>query len=246
VAISWWLHGAPGSDIFDTLEKAAEARGVSITCEALDRVVGDPRAEAVVIGGRVEPCDSLVIIPKRVPRVVHSDAALGPSGGLLVCPDLRTSSPALFAAGGCAELHGRGQTARVFDEEPRMSGRIAGANSAGRSLMVSATWHSDIQVFGLRWTVLDTCRCFDNVPSESRGTISRKWGPDSACTIVFERRRGRVLRVECLEPEGRSSANATAPGSWGTSLHSLAFADSSDISLVSDTARLGLRLWSNS
>ena len=202
--------------------------------------------EAVLIGGRVIPSDALVLLPKRIPRAVSSDAALGASGGLSVNSTLSTSSPSLFAAGGCAELldsHGR---PHLLDEEPRMSGRIAGANSMGHSLAISSTPHAGVNLFGLRWSVSEPDLICENAAGARRGVISCRWGPESACTITYERRRGRVIRVECLEPAGRSSVDATASASGGTSLLSLAFGDSSDISLVSDTARLGLRIWSNS
>jgi len=244
--VTKWRHGAPSPDTYDVLERCAEERGVSITRGLVTRAVGLESVEAVTVAGRVFPVDSLVILPDRIPRVVPSGARLGVSGGFSVDERLRTSSVSFFAVGGCAEFQTARSPPRIFDEEPKMTGRIAGANSVGHTLTVSPSSRMEVRLFGLRWSVSTTLANDEFMPPASRGMVTRRWGPESACTITYERRSGKVLRVERVEPVGDSHVEMPALGAAGTSLHSLAFGDSSDISLVSDTARLGLRLWSNS
>lgn len=69
---------------------------------------------------------------------------------------------------------------------------------------------------------------------------------ESACTIAFERSTGRVLGVEAVETADAVPADVSSVASGSASLRTLAYGGSSDISLVSETARLGLRTWLSS
>jgi NADPH-dependent 2,4-dienoyl-CoA reductase/sulfur reductase-like enzyme len=244
--VTKWRLGAPSPDTYDIVERCAGERGVTIMRGSVTRAVGLGSVEAATVAGRVLPADSLIVLPDRMPRVVPSGARLGDSGGFSVDEGLRTSSTSVFASGACAELQRARSPPRVFDEEPKMTGRIAGANSVGHTLTVSPSRFLEVRLFGLRWSVSITNTNDEFVPPASKGVVSRRWGPESACTITFERGSGRVLRVERVEPACDSHVEMASLGAVGVSLQTLAFAESSDISLVSDTARLGLRLWSNS
>ena len=245
VAVSGWRHGPPGTDVFDVLRRAATERGVFIVAGTVSRAVGEGRVEAVIVGGTVVPCDAFVILPDRVPRPVPTDAEYGVCGGLSVDRAMHSSSSYMVAAGGCAELQRLNARARIFDEEPRLSGRIAGANAAGLGLQVGATVRWEVEAFNLRWSGVEVEPSFDGLRPYA-STVSRCWGPESACSITFDRPRGRVSRVELVEPANVGTSEAPLLGSSTETLRSLAYSGSTDISLVSETARLGLQQWSNS
>ncbi len=245
VFASGWRHGVPSPDVYETLKRGAESRGVSLAGGRVDRVAGEGSTEAVVVGGGVVACDAVVLLPDRVPRAIPIDARLGVRGGLSVDGSLRTTSPSTLAAGGCAELTAHDSRSRILDEEPGTSGRVAGANSLGLRLVFGSTARWDVAVFGLRWSVSEvgwSPEC-SRTPTT---TVSRRWTPESACTLTFDRSSGRVLRVESVEPAVRPSYGGIPLLPFFANLASLAYGGSSDISLVSDTARVGLRLWSDS
>jgi hypothetical protein len=241
--VARWRHGAPSPDVLEILERAADYNGVTIASGEVTQAVGEGSVEAVVVGGSVTPSDALVAIPGRVPRLIPTNARIGRCGGWSVDLSLHTSSPPILAAGGCAECFRPGSRPRLLDEEPATSGRIAGANSMGCNLSVGLTTKWEVSAFGVRWSGVE----FEPFVGESDraplGTVSRKSGL-AACTITFERSRGRILRVEWAQPE-ESQLEGPAFSSAVPSLRSIAYGSSSDISLVSDTARLGLRIWSN-
>lgn len=246
VVISHWRHGEPSPDVQEVLRQAADDRGVEMMNGNVTRAAGEGSVEAVVVGGRVACCDSLVLLPDRIPRVIPAAARLGRGGGFFVDRSLRTSSPAIFAAGGCAEVCERNSRPSVLEDEPGTTGRIAGANSLGRNLTVGPSARSEVVAFGLRWTRVEARFGRSYSPAFPHGVVSRRWDTDSACTITFERLRGRALRIESIGDEGTSRMQSPPSSLGEESLRSLAYGGSSDISLVSDTARLGLRLWSNS
>ena len=247
VLISCWQEVEPSAAVFAVIRQAAEERGVSIATGTLAKAVGSGSLEAVVAGGTILPCDTLAVLPRRIPRVIPMLARLGRRGGLLVDRGLRSSSPRTFAAGGCAELGTGLPQSAILEGEAAISGRIAGANSTGQHLSMDSVRLSESTFFGLRWTRVGGWPFPAGASGIRLETVSRRWATDSACTIVYERLSGRVVGLETVQ--GASAGSIVmppmAPGS--ASLRTLAYGGlggSSDISLVSDTARLGLRDWS--
>ena len=93
-------------------------------------------------------------------------------------------------------------------------------------------------VFGLLWSRVEALPV--RAPSTpSLSTVARRWDESSACEIAFETSTKRVVRVESVERPGPMGL-PRLPIPSEMSLQSLAYGlGSSDITLVSETARLG-------
>jgi len=248
VIVSSWQNERPSPLVMAALERAARSRGVSFLGRPLLRAVGSASLEAIVAGGEVVPCDTLVTVPRRVPRVVPSSAHIGPRGGLLVDYTLRTDSRSFYAAGGCAELETRFGPSCTLENEPAMTGRIAGANGMGECLSVGSVRSSEEHLFGVIWSRIGIGPAAARASGLAFETTSYTRGDISTCTIVHEKRSGKVFGVEWVDAERPASPDAINLSS-GISLRTLAYRSSgasSDISLVSDTARLGLARWQRS
>ncbi len=241
VLTSHWHGGEPSPPVMGVLSSEAQRRGITITKGSVERALGRGSLEAVAAAGEVIACDTLAVVPRRIPRVIPTMAALGRSGGLLVGRDMRTTHPSVYAAGGCAELAAGTALSRVLDFEAALSGRIAGSNCTGGRHELGLVMSNQVMVFGLRWTRAGVDALSSRVAGLEVGSVGRRWSQTSACSIFFERPGGRVLGIDSIEP-----AEAPPPGALsiasGLSLRSLAYVGlgSSDISVVSDTARLGL------
>ena len=240
--ISSWQRGPPGPSTMEVLFEAAERAGVSVTAGVAERALGPGRTEAVLAAGRVIPSDALVVVPRRTPSPVPSPVAVGPRGGVSVGSDMRTNLPGIFAAGGCAEVCGGLPFDSVLDGAPVASGRVAGANAAGSHVSIRVPPPSTFAVFGLRWTRLGTTK-----PGPGLREVSGRQGESSACSMVYDRVSGAVLGLEVVGDLGRSGWIVPPVGPRAT-LRALAYGaeGSSDISVISETARLGLRAWSGS
>jgi pyruvate/2-oxoglutarate dehydrogenase complex dihydrolipoamide dehydrogenase (E3) component len=241
VFISEWQRKVPSPLAFDVIEAAARRRGVSISRGTLERAVGAGPIEAAVSGDEVVPCDALAYVPRRIPRVIPGSATLGRGGGLLVDREMRTTAPWTYAAGGCAELDAGTNPPMILEGEAALSGRIAGANCMGGRHSIGFGRYCEALVFGLRWSCVGTwssAACSSGLRVEE---ASQRWGESAACVISFEKSTKRVLGIESVEAAASRTSGVLSIGS-GVSLQSLAYGGlgSSDISLVSDTARLGL------
>ena len=246
LVISCWQYEAPAQVVVDVFEDAARERGVEFQRGEVSRAVGSRRVEAVVAGGSVIPCDTLVIVPFRVPNPVHSSLRLGRTGGVEVDGAMRTSETSMFAAGGCAELKGDILGSGTLAAEPFLSGRIAGSNSMGSTHSIEGARIEQLRVFGLGWSRIGR-RTGARLAFRNRvETVSRRWGAASACVIMHEGFNERVVGVESVQPTTSSPAGLPPLGA-GATLEALAFGlGSSDISQISETARLGLREWRKS
>jgi hypothetical protein len=200
-----------------------------------------------VLANRIAASSTVVVIPPRVPRVVHSDLRLGPEGGLEVDEAMRTSGSGVFAAGGCAELRDSTASYRTLEEDARLSGRLAGSNCVGARYALDGAPHEDIHAFGLRWTRVGIGPAASRDSGREVDTVSHRWGPATACSIVHEKVTERVVGVEWVQPEGAPQAGCPPLSSWVT-LETLAYGGlgSTDISALSETARLGLSEWPRS
>ncbi len=246
LVVSSWQPGGPSRPVLEVISDAALERGITVATGRVDRVVGLSRAEAVITGGRVVQCDAFACVPRRVPAPVPLPSPPGRSGGIPVDRLLRTKEPGVFAAGGCAELEGGLPPGSTLGDEPRLSGRAAGANATGAGVSISRFRSWSLSALGLRWSRsgLDAKEC-RSLGMRVREACARQDGR-SACTLVYEEATGRVVGAEAVEPVGSSSGGL---GSWvpgSATLKSLAYGGlgSSDISMVSDTARMGLASWS--
>jgi len=243
--ISGWERDPPSQLALDVIADAAQERGVEARLGGVSKAVGEGRVEAAVVAGAVVPCDLIVVVPPRLPNPVRSKMRLGPGGGLEVDRTMRTSEPSVYAVGGCAELKGNAQGCGVLADVSSISGRIAGSNCAGTHRSIAGTLVDELQVFGLRWS---RTTAFPRGARLGRGweTVDRRWGPGSACSIAHERGSEKVVGVEWVRPSTSPTAGLP-PLTSGLTLESLAFGlGSSDISPISETARLGLREWPKS
>ena len=238
VVISHWQCGPPSRPVFDAISEAAKERRVSLASGVLTDAVGTGRVEAAVVEGEVLPCDSVVSVPRRLPRVPPTGARLGRTGAVLVGRDLAAGAPGTFAAGGCAEVEGVGPPSTLAGE-PSSSGRIAGANCLGGGLSLGPTWSAESLLFGLRWVRMKPRQMGGRRPCD-RAAV-RRTGKGAACEIVYDRRSGRVMEIEFIQTIS-SRVVCEVPPPPDLSLRALAYGGtgSSDISLISETARLGL------
>jgi hypothetical protein len=237
--ISSWEREGPSPEVLAVIQEAAQDRGVYLLGGRLDGALGTGKLEAVVAGGEVVPCDVLAFVPKRTPRVILTSASLGRAGGLLVDRGMKTTSPSIYAAGGCAELQGTSPPA-TLDCEASLSGRIAGLGCVGGRQRIGPARISEILLFGLRYSRLEMRRSPALLPGVRAQVVSRTWGKASACAIVFERSSRQVLSIETVIAAGSRTEMLSIE--CGASLQALAYGGlgSTDISMVSDTARLGL------
>lgn len=239
VVVSHWEGGPPSRAVLGAISEAARERGVSVSTGRLTDAAGTRGVEAAVVDGAVLPCDSLVYVPRRLPRVPVIEARLGPTGAVLVGRNLSAGAPGTFAAGGCAEVEGV-RPASTLAGEPASSGRIAGANSLGEGLSLPSVSSTEVLVFGLRWVSMKVRR-IGALRGRDRSAVARR-GEGAACEIVFDRQSRRVAGIEFVSAVD-SRMIGDVPSTLDLDLRALAYggSGSSDISLVSETARLGLR-----
>jgi NADPH-dependent 2,4-dienoyl-CoA reductase/sulfur reductase-like enzyme len=238
VVVSHWQAGPPSRLVFCHISEAAKQRNVSITSGRLTDAVGTGRVEAAVIEGEVSSCDSVIFVPRRLPRVPVTDVRLGRTGAVLVGRSLAASVPGTFAAGGCAEVEGV-ESPSTLAGEPSSSGRIAGANCLGATVSLSSVSSTELLLFGLRWVRMRARQTRAQL-GWNRTTISQN-GEKTACEIAFDRQSGRVTGMEFVGEIG-SRVIGEVPSTLDLNLKALAYGGtgSSDISMISETARLGL------
>ncbi|HUH82699.1 MAG TPA: FAD/NAD(P)-binding oxidoreductase [Nitrososphaerales archaeon] len=238
VVVSHWQGGSPSPPVLDAIADAAKERSVSIAPGRLAAAVGTGRVEAAVVDDAVLPCESIVYVPRRLPRFPVTEARLGPAGAVLVGRNLATGVPGAFAAGGCAEMEGVDPPATLAGE-PWSSGRIAGANCLGGSLSLNPVSSAELLLFGVRWVTLTARR--PRTPRRPGRSAVWKRGEGTACQIVFDGPSGRVEGIEFVNTI-TSRVVGEVPPTLDLDLRALAYGGtgSSDISLISETARLGL------
>jgi thioredoxin reductase len=239
-----WQRGPPGAHAMSVLEDVSASAGVTLSSGGVGRALGPNRLEAVLVEGRVVLADFLVFVPRRLPRSVAGLSST--CGGVKVGLDLRSDVPSTLAAGGCAQLAAGLPPNAVLDQEPGGSGRIAGANSTGADFRLPIHRVRKSLAFGLTWTRFGAPPGSAMIGGRELATFGERWDERSSCSIVYDRKRGDVLGIETVEDPSRRTAflpclpvtlrTLAYDGAWG----------SSDISMVSETARLGLREWSGS
>ena len=223
------------------IEDAASDFGVKILPGVPSRVVGLSSAEAVVVDGRIHPCDAYVGLPSTTPSIPLVDVGLSLSGRILVDHELRTSSQRLFAAGSCAQLKGSGERHLL---SPMASGAVAGANASGGRAAYRAAGSWSATIFGHRVVMWGAEPQDAFIQGRRISTAHRDWGPGSTCTVVYDEVSHSVLGVQLVVPSPGASSPAPLPLDDRLDLVTLAYLGgegSSDISPISETARQGIR-----
>lgn len=229
----------------ELLEMRASEAGVRVLGSRLQKAVGASSLEAVVAGGKVIPCDALAVVPARVPDYPAGSPEAGPGGALQVDGELRTSMPSVFAIGSCAELAtSDGHLSLSLSSSAAASGRIAGANSTGRHFQLGGPGTFTARSFGL---VLEGAGLTSGEAHKAglgAAETARTQGPAWACSLVYDGSTGRLLGGQLAGPaSGGMSGLLGLAVSERLGLGTLAYSDlgnSTDISLLQDTARQGL------
>jgi NAD(P)H-nitrite reductase large subunit len=180
------------------LSDAAARRGVKLLRKPVDAIVGVSRAEAVVSGGRVHPCDLVVVLPPRAPRLPATDCARGSHGGAIVDGSMRTSLRGIYAAGECAEVRlGSGSVPTRLRSSSAVMGDVAGTNAAGGLAEASVSRCLAVELFGVEVCAagIDADRArslgLDAVEFESDPSAG-----DLGVSLAFDRVTARLYGVQ--------------------------------------------------
>src|SRR2546422_1960719 len=131
------LLGHLSEVIRSEVERRAKEAGLVLLRSPLDGVAGVERVEAVVASGSVHPSEALIYLPAPRPNPPRLAVEVGMNGGIFVDARMRSSSPAVYAAGDCAEVRlgstSSSSSPMMYQSAARAMGRVAGANAAGGS-----------------------------------------------------------------------------------------------------------------
>jgi NADPH-dependent 2,4-dienoyl-CoA reductase/sulfur reductase-like enzyme len=231
-------------ELGELLEIRAVQTGIKISRTRLQKAVGSGQLEAVVAGGRILPCDTLAVVPSLCPGFPPGSPERGPQGGISVDDSMRSTDASVFAAGSCAEMTTEGLLPVSLCNSASASGRVAGANAAGRNVTLGVANTLSADLFGLHiegaGLTLDLAR---RSGQEVVETVVAD-GATSVCSLVHDRATGRLVggQIASESCEGLCRLIASAV-SRRVDVGSLAYADlgnSTDISVLQDTARQGL------
>jgi NADPH-dependent 2,4-dienoyl-CoA reductase/sulfur reductase-like enzyme len=232
-------------EVGELLEMRAARCGIRISGARFQKAVGSGPLEAVVAGSKVIPCDALTVVPPFCSDYPPGSPRPGPCGGISVNEIMRSSEAGVLAAGGCAEMAAaKGSLPLPLGASASASGKIAGANAAGRNVALDVAATFSAGLFGLR--VEGAGLTFDLAHRSGRDVVEtvRANGAGSVCSLVHERATGRLvggqIAGESCEGLSRLIASAVARR---LDVGSLAYADlgsSTDISVLQDTARQGM------
>lgn len=117
------------------LQKAIEARGIKVHCKANTKeITGEKRVTSVVLeDGTVYPADIVIMAVGIRPNAgLAKDAGIEINRGIVVGTNMRTSDPAIFALGECAEASGQvfGLVAPLYEMAGVVASQLAGDASA--------------------------------------------------------------------------------------------------------------------
>src|SRR5712692_4389466 len=119
------------------VERRAKEAGLVLRRSPLDVVAGVERVEAVIASGSVHASEALIFLPAPRPNPPRLAVGVGMNGGILVDDRMCSSSPAVYAAGDCAEVRlgstSSSSSPMMYQSAARAMGRVAGANAAGGS-----------------------------------------------------------------------------------------------------------------
>src|SRR3989442_6788782 len=141
------------------VEQRAKEAGLVLLRSPLDGVAGVERVEAVVASGSVHATEALIFLPAPRPNSPRLAVERGTSGGILVDDRMCSSSPAVYAAGDCAEVRlgstSSSSSPMMYQSAARAMGRVAGANAAGGSAVARLARSASHNLF--RFQVLFRC-----------------------------------------------------------------------------------------
>lgn len=205
------------------LERSLKERGIDITCKANTKaILGDGKVEAVLLDdGTTIPCTAVIMAVGIRPSTALAKAAgLEVNRGIVVGDDMRTSDPAIFALGECAEHRGMvyGLVAPLYEMAEVVASQLA-ENASGQYLgSVTAT--------KLKVTGIDLFSAGDFAEGEGREEIVLR----DASAGVYKRlvlEGGRIL--------GAVLYGETSDGAWFFDL----VKKKSDVSAMRDTLIFG-------
>jgi len=233
------------------VERRAKEAGLVLLRSPLDGVAGVERVEAIVASGSVHASEALIFLPAPRPNLPRLAVELGTSGGILVDERMSSSSPAVYAAGDCAEarLGPTFSTPMMYQSAARAMGMVAGANAAGGSAvarLASAVSHT---FFGY-----EVCYGGLSPPEGTRlgvrlvevSTPAR--GDGLFCSILFDRASTEIRGIQVAGRGASSYEDAISLIiSNGMTLPDLAYQESSfgplsptDLSPIALAAKTGL------
>lgn len=192
------MRGVP-AEIAETLHRAHERNGVRMLCgvgigEIMDK--GD-HADVLLADGTRLAADLVVVGIGAAPNVALAEAAgLQIDNGIAVDAHLRTSDPAIFAAGDCASfpvaIYGNRRIRLESWRNTQEQARIAAANMAGGDSVLDAVpwfwsdqYDMSLQVAGLA--------------DEARTTVRRDLG-DGAFILFGLADDGRLVTASGIGP----------------------------------------------
>jgi 3-phenylpropionate/trans-cinnamate dioxygenase ferredoxin reductase subunit len=232
-------------ELGELLEMRAARIGIRMSRTRLQKAVGSGPIEAVVAGSKIIPCDTLAVVPPFCPACPPGSPQPGPHGGIFVSESMCSTEGSVFAAGSCAEMvAAEGSIPISLGASASASGRVAGANAAGRHVALDVAGAFSADLFGLR--VEGAGLTFDQARASGQEVMEtvRADGATSFCSLVHDRATGRLVGGQMAGEscEGFSMLIASAVARR-LDIGSLAYADlgsSTDISMLQDTARQGL------
>jgi nitrite reductase (NADH) large subunit len=126
------------------LQKEVEARGIKVITKANTKaIIGEKKVEAVLLeDGTRLPADLVVMAVGIKPNsALAKEAGLDVGRGIKVGTDMRTSDPAIFAVGECAEFDGQtyGLVAPLYEMANVIAAQLAGDGAAAFKPSVTAT-----------------------------------------------------------------------------------------------------------
>src|SRR5712691_7197489 len=132
------------------VERRAKKAGLVLLRSPLDGVAGVEGVEAVIASGSVHASEALIFLPAPRANPPRLAVEVGMNGGILVDDRMCSSSPAVYAAGDCAEVRlgsisPSSSSLMMYQSAAKAMGRVAGANAAGGSAvtrLASAASHT--------------------------------------------------------------------------------------------------------
>ncbi len=235
------------------VERRAKEAGLVLLRSPLDGVAGVERVEAVVASGSVHASEALIFLPAPRPNPPRLAVEVGLNGGILVDDRMRSSSPAVYAAGDCAEVRlgstSSSSSPMMYQSAARAMGRVAGANAAGGSAVARLASAASHTFFGYEV-------CYGGL-SPAEGTrlgirllevSTPARGDRIFCSLYFDRASAEIRGIQVAGRGASSYEDAISLIiSNGMTLPDLAYQESSfgplsptDLSPIALAAKTGL------
>lgn len=172
------------------LKNKIEEAGVDVYLNAsIKQIMGGEEAEAIVVGDRVIPCDSVIYSIGVVPNLdLTENTPLHTRKGIIVNERLETNVQDVYAAGDVAEVNGEveGLWGRAMDQ-----GKVAGKNMASAAecyrktipLTVFDAFHLPLFSIGL----VDEQLCDTSITEEDGEKYTRVFIKDNKMVGVISR-----------------------------------------------------------